>query len=245
MKGLSPEAFRERIAQAKSSFFYELDSIKKEYDMNDPEAKTRFMNEVAKKCTSFDNEIERNNYIEAFAREYAVRVEDFRKLVAYHSAQMAGVNYERRRKEHAAYDNAKKDDGIAQSEGVFLTWITNDRQLYEKTKDIIHAEDFVDEPYHRVAEMIYKQYESQGMVEPAAIISRYESKEEQSAVAAIFNKEIRALTGDMEQQKAVNEVVRKIKKYSLEYRSRQVSDMKELQQIIAEKKQLQTLQIPF
>ena len=29
----------------------------KEYDMNDPESKTSFMNEVAKKCLTFDNEI--------------------------------------------------------------------------------------------------------------------------------------------------------------------------------------------
>jgi DNA primase len=244
MKGLSPEAFKERISSAKSSFFYEVDSIRQEYDMNDPEAKTRFMNEVAKKCTSFENEIERNNYMEAFSREYGVRVEDFRKLVAYHSAKMVGIDYEKRKKERTRYQNAEKEDGIAHSEGVFLTWITNDSQLYEKIKDIIRAEDFVDEPYHKVAEMIYNQYESQGKVEPAAIISRYESKEEQSEVAGIFNKEIRAL-GDSEQQKAVNEVVRKIKQHSLDYRSRHVTDMKELQQIIAEKKQLQTLQIPF
>ena len=57
MKGLSPEAFKERIEQAKSSFFYEVDNLMKEYDMNDPESKTSFMNEVAKKCLTFDNEI--------------------------------------------------------------------------------------------------------------------------------------------------------------------------------------------
>ena len=60
MKGLSPEAFKERIEQAKSSFFYEVDNLMKEYDMNDPESKTSFMNEVAKKCLTFDNEIERD-----------------------------------------------------------------------------------------------------------------------------------------------------------------------------------------
>ena len=93
--------------------------------------------------------------------------------------------------------------------------------------------------------MISSQYESQHKVEPAVIISRYESLEEQSLVAGIFNKEIRALTGDVEQQKAINEVVRNIKKYSLDYRSRHVTDMAQLQQLISEKKQLQTLQVPF
>lgn len=245
MKGLSPEAFKERIEQAKTSFFYEVDHLQLQYDMNDPEAKTRFMNEVAKKCAGFENEIERNNYIDAFAREYQVRSDDFRKLVARQSAKMVGIDYEKRRKERREAGIQKAEDGIEKSQGIFLTWITNDPDLYWKTKDIISAADFVDEPYHRVAEMIYRQYEEQGRVEPAVIISQFESQEEQTKVAGIFNKEIRALTGTKEQQKAVNDVVCGIKKTSLEYRSRHATQLEELQKIVAEKKQLQSLQIPF
>ena len=145
MKGLSPEAFKERIEQAKSSFFYEVDNLMKEYDMNDPESKTSFMNEVAKKCLTFDNEIERTNYMEAFCREYSVRTEDFKKLVAYHSARMVGIDYEKRRQERMVKTAGQKEDGIAKSQGVFLTWLSNDPVLFEKTKGILSAEDFVDE----------------------------------------------------------------------------------------------------
>lgn len=245
MKGLSPEAFRERIEQAKTSFFYEVDLMELEYDMNDPEEKTRFMVEGAKKCAGFDNEIERNNYIEAFARKYNIRSDDFRKLVARQSALMVGIDYEKKRKERREARIQKKEDGIEKSQGIFLTWISNDPELYQKTKDIVSAADFVDEPYHQVAEMIYRQYEEQGRVEPAVIISRFESQEEQTKVAGIFNKEIRALTGTKEQQKAVNDVICGIKKTSLEYRSRHATKLEELQKIVAEKKQLQSLQIPF
>lgn len=245
MKGLSPEAFKKRIQQAKTSFFYEIDHMQQDYDMNDPEAKTKFMNEVAKKCLTFDNEIERNNYIEAFAREYGVRTEDFRKLVAYHSAKMVGIDYDKRRQERAATGAKKQEDGIAQSQGIFLTWLSNDPLLFEKTREIIGAEDFVDEPYHQVAEMIYEQYANTNAVEPATIISKFQSKEEQSLVAGLFNKELKAISRDTEQQKALNEVIRSIKKHSLDYRSRKVTDMKELQQLILEKKKLQTLNITF
>ena len=229
MKGLSPEAFKERIEQAKSSFFYEVS----------------FMNEVAKKCLTFDNEIERTNYMEAFCREYSVRTEDFNKLVAYHSARMVGIDYEKRRQERMVKTAGQKEDGIAKSQGVFLTWLSNDPVLFEKTKGILSAEDFVDEPYHEVAQMIYEQYETTGKVEPAMIISKFQSKEEQSLVAGIFNKELKEISKDTEQQKALNEVVRSIKKYSLEYRSRHVTDMKELQTLMEEKRKLQTLQISF
>lgn len=245
MKGLSPEEFKERIEQAKNSFFYEVDNIRQNYDMKDPESKTKFMNEVAKKCLTFDNEIERNNYIEAFAREYQLRVEDFRKLVAYHSAKMVGIDYEKRRKERSLQGAKKQEDGIAQSQGIFLTWLSNDPSLFAKTKGIISAEDFVDEPYHKVAQLMYEQYRNTGQVQPAVIISNFQSKEEQSLVAGLFNKELKAIHNDAEQQKAFNEVVRSIKKYSLDYRSRHITDMKGLQQLVEEKKQLQTLQILF
>ena len=245
MKALSPDEFRKRIQTANTSFFYEIDHIQTEYDMNDPEAKTKFMNEVAKKCLTFDNEIERNNYIEAFSREYGVRSEDFRKLVAYHSARMVGIDYEKRRQERKISGAKKQEDGIARSQGIFLTWLSNDPVLFDKTKDIIGVEDFVDEPYHQVAQMIYEQYDTKHKVEPASIISRFQSKEEQSVVAGLFNKELKAISKDTEQQKALNEVVRSIKKYSLEERSRKVTDMKELQQLILEKRQLQTLTITF
>lgn len=72
--------------------------------------------------------------------------------------------------------------------------------------------------------MIYEQYETTGKVEPAMIISKFQSKEEQSLVAGIFNKELKEISKDTEQQKALNEVVHSIKKYSLEYRSRHVTD---------------------
>lgn len=245
MKGLSPQAFQERIKKAKNSFFYEIDHLKEEFDMDDPESKTRFMNEVAKKCLTFDNEIERNNYMEAFAREYSVRIEDFRKLTAYHSAKMAGIDYEKRKKERLQAGTNQKEDGIARRQGIFLTWLSNDPALFEKTKSIISVEDFVDEPYHKVAEMMYEQHEQTGRVEPAQIISRFQSKEEQSLVAGLFNRELKAVTRNAEQQKALNEVVRSIKQYSLDYRSRHITDIRELQGLIEEKKKIQTLQIPL
>ena len=61
----------------------------------------------------------------------------------------------------------------------------------------------------------------------------------------VFNKELKEISKDTEQQKALNEVVHSIKKYSLEYRSRHVTDMKELQTLMEEKRKLQTLQISF
>lgn len=245
IKGCSAAEFQQRVEQAQNSFFYEIDILKREYSMDDPEEKTKFMNEAAKKCLSFENEIERNNYIEAFCREYGVRTDDFKQLVRHHAAMMAGTEYRSLKWER---QNEKKQAGRDQEEGtrriqgILLTWMSDDLSLYAVVKDYIRPEDFLDEPYRTVAGMLYEQAET-GSILPANIISCFESKEEQTVVAGIFNKQVRKVEAAEERQKALNEMVRTLKKASLERRSREITDISELQKLIAEKKKLEHLHI--
>ena len=53
---------------------YSLEVLEKEYDMNSPEGKTEFMKETARRLTQFEEEIERNNYIEAVAKGLSCRI---------------------------------------------------------------------------------------------------------------------------------------------------------------------------
>ena len=43
------EEYQKRIDEAQNSFFYEIDVMQKDYDLADPEQKTRFFNEMAKR----------------------------------------------------------------------------------------------------------------------------------------------------------------------------------------------------
>lgn len=49
IKNLGKDAFEERIEHAINSFMFELEIMEQEYDMKDPESKTKFFHEVAKK----------------------------------------------------------------------------------------------------------------------------------------------------------------------------------------------------
>ncbi len=242
IKNLSTEEFEKRIEQAQNSFFYEIDILKRDYDMNDPEAKTRFMNEAAKRCLTFDNEIERNNYVEAFSREYAIRTEDFQGLVRKHAANMVGMDYEKIKSERAKKAKTEKDEGIGKLQGVLLTWLSEDATLFPVVKEYMMPQDFLDEPYHQVAQMLYEQAE-QGDIAPAKIISCFDSKEEQSIVAGLFNKQVQEVTEHGEKEKALNEVVATLKKASLDKQSREITDLSQLQALIAEKKKLENLHI--
>ena len=79
IKNLGAEKFEERIASARNVFMYSLEVLEKEYDMNSPEGKTEFMKETARRLTQFEEEIERNNYIEAVAKAYHVGFEELQE----------------------------------------------------------------------------------------------------------------------------------------------------------------------
>ncbi len=81
IKNLGADRFRERIEKAKNSFLFEIDVLRRQYDMEDPEQKTKFYQETAKKLLTFRESLERDNYIQAVSREQAIPYEELKRLV--------------------------------------------------------------------------------------------------------------------------------------------------------------------
>ena len=96
IKNMGADAFKERIAQAKNSFLFEIDVLKRNYQLEDPEQKTKFYQETAKKLLQFGELLERDNYIQAVSREQMIKEEELRQLVNRLGMQMglkAGDSY--------------------------------------------------------------------------------------------------------------------------------------------------------
>src|SRR5690554_2761149 len=72
IKSLGPNEYKKRIEEAKNSFFFEVDILESSYNLEDPEEKTKFFNELAKKLLNFSEELERNFYLEALAKTYQI-----------------------------------------------------------------------------------------------------------------------------------------------------------------------------
>ena len=81
IKNMGAEAFRERIGEARNSFMFEVDVLKKDYQLEDPEQKTKFYLETAKMLLRFGEPLERDNYIQAVSREHMIPYEELRQLV--------------------------------------------------------------------------------------------------------------------------------------------------------------------
>ena len=74
---------------------------------------------------------------------------------------------------------------MKQSQKLLLTWLIEDPRLFGAIKGLITAEDFTEELYHRVATELFAQYEADGSVNPAQIISRFPEADEQKEIAGL------------------------------------------------------------
>lgn len=245
IKALGKEEYEKRIEQASNSFLFEIEVLEQQYDFGDPEQKTKFFQETAKKLCTFEDEIERNNYIEAIARKYQITYEDLRSLVNRYGASLSNLNQYNTviKADREKQRQNKNVDGIKQSQKILLTWLIEEPELYDKIKDIITADDFKDDMYHKVADLVFQQFRENGKVLPAAILNQFSSKEEQSEIAALFNTGLDGEINHTEKEKALNDTIQRVKKFSLDYDSSRATTIEQLQDIIRQQTNLQKLHI--
>lgn len=234
------EAFQDRIRNAENSFMFEIRILERDYDLKDPEDKTKFHKEIAKKLCGFEIEVERENYLEAVADKYHIGFENLRRLVNTYAAQTGMVKPVERPKQ-AAGKKATPEENSRRVQRMLLTWLTDYPQVYPRISQYIKPSDFTEELYRKVAERLFSDIES-GTYNPAGIVSMFEEEEQQREAAALFNTKVEALETKQEREKAFHDILYAVKKNSYEYYSGRLgSDMDALNQVIAGKKALEEL----
>ena len=249
IKNLGADAFRQRIEEAKNSFLFEIDVLKGQYDMEDPEQKTRFYQETARKLLEFPEALERDNYIQAVSREHFIPYEDLKRLVNQLGSRLGSGPAAAGRRDYEEKSQAKrspkkdKDEGNRQSQRLLLTWLIENPGLFDRIQGIITADDFVEPLYHQVAQMVFQGHEENAL-NPAGILNHFINDEEQyREVAALFNASLKESLSNEEQKKAFSETVMKVKKNSLDAASRHAGSIEELQRIIQAQAALRSLHI--
>lgn len=249
IKNLGTEAFQERIDAAESSFMFEISVLEKNYKQSDPEGRASFMKAMARRLLEFPQELERNIYIDAIAGRYGIASEELKRMVNSFGASMsreqveAAIYQQQEREEMPAKKRVEKEDSVLTAQKFFLTWLIEEPSIYDKTKDYINEDDFVEPLYHHVATLVFEELRATGQVMPARILNQFEDVEEQKTAASLFNTRLKTDDDPAVREKALNETVKRIKKNSLELKSRSVREIADLQKIIKEKAQLQKLYI--
>ena len=244
IKALGSEEYQKRIEGSENSFLFELRMLERQFHLDDPEGKTAFYNEAARRLLGFTEELERNNYIEAVAEKYQIGFENLRKLV-YRMGTMEGMaKRDKPLKSFNQEKTRKKEDGMKQSQKLLLTWLASDTAWFHRLGPYITPMDFTEERYRKVAQMLFEQYESTGEVNPAQIISLFDGQEEQREIASLFHARIKDLESKADMEKALKETIIRVKRNSMEKRSLSLdpTDLEGLQQLLKDKQRLQELE---
>ena len=240
IKALGGEEFQKRLDHAENSFFFELRQLQKNYDLSDPEQKTAFHREIARRLCTFSEEVERENYIEAVAQKYHIGFENLRRLVGTYAAQTGLAQPVIRPKSGVQKKNTAAE-GIKNSQKLLLTWLVEQPQLYRQISKYISPKDFTEGLYEKVADRLFEELE-QGNINPASIISMFEEEEDQREAASLFHTKLERLESTAEQEKALHDIVCAVKRNSYERDSAQLgTDVAALNRVIAGKKQLEEL----
>ena len=246
IKNMGAEAFEERLRQASDSFMFRVSIAESEFPMDEPQGQNRFFERCAELLLELKDELERNLYIEAIVKkyrgQYGVSVEDLRKRV--NTLALKGTPAENRTqpKTSGGQNKKKKESASDQAQKLMLTWLVTYPGIFDKVAQYLNAEDFIVPLYKEVAQMLFRQREEEGQVNPAKLLNSFTDSEEQREVASLFNATIHLET-QQEQDRAFADTLLRIKAESLAEKNRNLdpTDMVGLQQILKEKKELEEL----
>jgi DNA primase len=175
--------------------------------------------------------------MEAVAEKYQMGFDNLRKRV--NSLALQGEPARRPRPKSGIREK-KKEDGIGQSQKLLLTWLIEDPRLFDAIRGLISADDFTEEPYHRVAGQLFAQYEEEHAVNPARIISSFDDAEEQNAAAALFHAPLHEVENKSDREKALKETILRIKQHAIDYRVQHAdpNDLAAFQRVVEDKRAL-------
>ena len=155
IKNLGQEAFQERIDRAENSFLFEVRMLEREFNLSDPEDKTRFYRQIAQKLCAFPEEVERENYIEAVAEKYHIGLESLRRLVGS-TAAATGLARPVERPKSGIHSKATPEENDKRTQRLLLTWLVEEPQVYPKIARFLSPQDFTEELYRRVADKLFE-----------------------------------------------------------------------------------------
>lgn len=237
IKNLGSEEFQKRIDSADNAFLWEVEILKKDYNLNEPDERTNFYREVARMLSGFHEKLERENYTHAVAKRLMIEYNALFDMV--NSFGNTAVS----EKKNTSKENKKIDDGYTKAQGLLLTWMVEEVSLFNKISEYVSPENFSEGFYRDVAVKIFEKLRV-GDLRFSNICDDYaDDMEKQRLLSKILNTTLGTNLSDDEKKKAVTESILKIRQASLDEKSKNAKGIEEFQKIIEEQAILRKLHV--
>lgn len=238
IKAEGAKAYEERIRQAKNGFLFEISVLRSRYDFRDPEQKTAFQAETARKLLEFEDEMERSNYIEALALEYDINAGQLRRKVNQMGAGLlpgetpssAVETAEQKRREER---KRRSDTSDKKAQRMLLAWLSACPSVFGQIREIVTPDDFTEEGCRKLARMIYEKLSEGKEINPSELTNHFiNDEQEYKMISEIFHTGLEESVTKEEKEKIFSDLIRKVKSDSLRMAAREVSDLAAFQEIV-------------
>jgi DNA primase len=112
--------------------------------------------------------------------------------------------------------------------------MVNEPYLFESLSEVVTEEDFTADIIKDVAVQVFKQFRESGAVNPASILNLYDEAESQEKVSGIFTKELEFDMTPSVLEKALTDLIIKIKSGNIDRQLKEGSGMSTIE--LAKKK---------
>ena len=136
-----------------------------------------------------------------------------------------------------------KDGAGDKMQRLLLTYICENPEVYTQISKYIDEKDFIDPDYSQAAKYVFDSIKD-GDLNPARIIGLFQDADLQKKISPLFHTKIEALDTKSEKEKAIKDVLYKVKVQSNEYHINNVgAENNSFQEMIKNKKILTEIQI--
>lgn len=235
------EAFEKLLETAQSATTFQIECIRKKYNLNNTEDKIEFTKEISKLLTKLDNAIEQDAYIKEVSTAAKISEDSIRKEIFKLSADNQTPNYSYKviNKSISRYntEDSPTDKGIIEAQEELLNIISNNDLIYHSVNKYLKADKFIGSTFKNIAAKIYEFKERKMSIYPAELLNYFENTEEQKEVTKIFTIQVEPTP------KVVNDYVKLILETRIEMASKNSNDIEQMQQLLEDKRNLDKLNI--
>ena len=227
--------YQNRLSGAMNALIFEIYALKENFDLNDPDEKSRFYNETAKKISEFDDEIERDNYALAVSREFFIDLEILKNAIKKYALTRSKEGLFVQPKKSAKQSELKKG-ALDTCAKIVLSYVASDKSFYERIKGILNAECFP-EGFYRDAALVLFAQRAAGRLASEEVIDAFPEIEEREKISEIFYFKLENESKE-ETEKTLNDCVIRLKRSAFE---KQISETDDIAKIISLKKDAEAL----
>ena len=242
------EAFEKRIEDALNFFLYQSDVWKSGYNLQNPAERTAYYKKLAEELVTFEDPLERDNYLSAVCERQEISRERMEGLVGrigngrISSERPESVDLS----EEALSLRARpeRDEGLLTASQVLLNWAATGPASPEKLRETIREEDFPLQLYREIFRYILQEKGQREVLLPATVLNRYlESEEDSKLAAAIFSRSFSESASPAQKSRVLSESLQRLRKAYLQKELQTAGDAKSMQALITEMSRIRSVTI--